>query len=305
MRVPAGWYVIAATDEVKSKPLAVKIFEKDLVLWRDREGLVTLQEDMCPHRSAKLSLGQLHNGCIQCPFHGFEFDTTGSCTHVPETGRSANNLKVQTYSVIEQNGFIWFHTGDQAPTGRPPWFAELDAGLSAANSIHEWPTHITRCIENQLDYAHLPYVHKTSIGHNADVRSTREVDYEDGRIQIYLEKKTSNSSSVPSIQFIFPNLWLLTILPGRFYQFIAFVPVAENTTRIYLNAYHRFSNWKVVNAVLNPILRYQNAVILNQDRRVVLSQEPIVSTRATHEKLFPSDKAIAKFRELWTECVAE
>lgn len=51
-----------------------------------------MQIDSCPHRSASLSLGDVVEDCITCPFHGFRFDPTGGCSLVPETGRAALNL---------------------------------------------------------------------------------------------------------------------------------------------------------------------------------------------------------------------
>lgn len=298
MQVPDGWYAIASSEELKKAPLAVRAFGTNLVLWRSTNGSPILQEDLCPHRSAKLSLGDINRGCIRCPFHGFEFDTAGSCTFVPETGRQAKNLKVTTHAVIEQNGLIWLFKGDDAVKTAPPWFEELDESYAMAQTTHEWPTHITRCVENQLDYAHLPFVHKSTIGHDVDVRGSREVVCQNGRIELFVNLK---APSTPTIQFIFPNLWLLTIVPKRFYQFIAFVPASEGTTRLYLRAYQKFATWPIAKQLLRIILNHMNTVILNQDRRVVLSQEPKLSTTATAEKLFPSDRAIAHFRDLWSK----
>ena len=35
--------------------------------------------DVCPHRMAPLSQGRIdpHSGCIECPYHGQQFDTKG------------------------------------------------------------------------------------------------------------------------------------------------------------------------------------------------------------------------------------
>ncbi|MBK9206561.1 MAG: hypothetical protein IPL73_29955 [Candidatus Obscuribacter sp.] len=43
----------------------------------------------------------------------------------------------------------------------------------------------------------------------------------------------------------------------------------------------------------------QNRYILNQDKHVVLSQKPLCVLDADDEKLYPSDKGIAHFREYW------
>src|SRR5262245_3348950 len=42
-------------------------------------------EDVCPHASYRLSDGEIVNGVIECPGHGWEFDaTTGGCVTVPD-----------------------------------------------------------------------------------------------------------------------------------------------------------------------------------------------------------------------------
>ena len=42
--------------------------------------------DICPHRFAPLSIGRYNpdTQCIECPYHGWNFDTDGTLTHVPQ-----------------------------------------------------------------------------------------------------------------------------------------------------------------------------------------------------------------------------
>lgn len=297
MNVPDAWYVVASSNEIGRKPFSASLFSEKFVLWRDSTGELHMQSDACPHRAASLSLGEVVDNCIRCPFHGFTFDATGACSLVPERGRPAPNLKVETHAVLERNGFVWVKRGNDLPES-PPWFEELNDGLASYQSIHEWPTHFTRCVENQLDYAHLPFVHRKTIGRGLDVSGTRRIDCNDRLIRMYVDRENSD---VPTIQFIFPNLWLLTIRPREFFQFIAFVPAAPDRTRLYLRAYQGFISLPLLTPLLGPIFNWSNTVILNEDRRVVLSQRPLDTSDAANEKLFPSDRAIDHFRRLWRE----
>lgn len=302
MNIPNGWYVVAATSELKDSPLALKCFGRGYVLWRDQSGRPTLMPDVCPHRSAKLSLGKVRGDCIQCPFHGFEFDAHGNCALVPEMGKPVISLEIPVGQVYEQNGFVWVWHGQKDPDKPPPWFEELDDSLAMAQSSHDWPTHITRCVENQLDYAHLPYVHRTTIGAKVNVRGKRRIECADGLITMCTNELKPDQVS---IKFIFPNLWLLTISPGKFYQLIAFVPMSDDCTRLYLRAYQGFMTAPIISTLLKPLLNMSNARILNQDRSVVLSQEPRISVQATREILFQSDRAIHHFRRLWNEATTK
>lgn len=295
MRMPDAWYVVASSKEIGKKPISVFLFSRKFVLWRNSTGELHMQIDVCPHRSASLSLGDVVDNCIRCPFHGFAFDAIGACSLVPETGRPAPNLKVETHAVVESNGFVWLKKGDDLPDS-PPWFEEINDGLVSYQSIHEWPTHISRCVENQLDYAHLPFVHRKTIGRGLDVSGTRRIDCNDRRIHMYVDQEESD---IPTIQFIFPNLWLLTIRAREFFQFIAFVPMTAERTLLYLRAYQGVVTSPLIAPLLRPIFNWSNAVILNEDRRVVLSQRPLDTSDAVSEKLFPSDKAVDHFRRLW------
>jgi nitrite reductase/ring-hydroxylating ferredoxin subunit len=61
------------------------------VHWQERgprcsksdEGSVAALYDRCPHRGVPLSQGQVLSHNIECPYHGFQFNRTGRCVHIP------------------------------------------------------------------------------------------------------------------------------------------------------------------------------------------------------------------------------
>ena len=80
------WYAILSAHELPpDRPLGVTRFGQPLVFWRDH-GQVCCVSDICPHLGAALSGGKICQGKIQCPFHGFEFQGDGQCTHIPANG---------------------------------------------------------------------------------------------------------------------------------------------------------------------------------------------------------------------------
>lgn len=296
MELHTGWYAAVSADEVgKNKPIAVRRFGQDLVVWRNAEGKPVVMEDNCPHRSVKLSLGKIKNGALVCAFHGFEFGSDGGCLLVPETGKPAPNLKCRSIRCQESHGFIWlWHGPDQEATTTLPWFEDLDDGLSWSQFKSEWPCHITRCIENQLDYAHLPYVHASTIGGGFDVTGhDGDFELDESAVKLCLGKDY--------FKFKFPNIWSLQIVPKKFYQFIAFVPIDQDNTLLYVRAYQRFITVAGIRKVLGLILDLQSQKILRQDKSVVLSHPRHSSTLDTGEKLYPSDKGIVWFRKRWSE----
>ena len=56
------WHPVALCEDVVRQPLAATLLERDLVLWRDATGTVHAWADQCPHRGARLSIGQVVDG---------------------------------------------------------------------------------------------------------------------------------------------------------------------------------------------------------------------------------------------------
>ena len=65
------------------KPVGFTLYGDRLVFWRDAKGEPRCAPDICPHRSAPLSLGRVTNGDVECPYHGWRFGGDGACTHIP------------------------------------------------------------------------------------------------------------------------------------------------------------------------------------------------------------------------------
>ena len=73
------WIVVGTTRDLYDIPQAVKILEEELVLFRDPSGNFGLLNAHCPHRGASLEYGEIEDGGIRCPYHGWLFDVRGRC----------------------------------------------------------------------------------------------------------------------------------------------------------------------------------------------------------------------------------
>ena len=111
-----GWYALLPSRLVKKKPLAIKRFGIDLVVWRQENHHLSVFQDRCPHRGAKLSLGKVCGQHLQCPFHGFQFDGTGQCAFAPELNQTIPGLKVSAFEVKEALDMIWIYWGNGPAT---------------------------------------------------------------------------------------------------------------------------------------------------------------------------------------------
>lgn len=58
-------------------------------------------------------------GCIQCPYHGWEYDGSGNCTRMPSTA-FCKGIRVSSLPVCEADGFVWVWPGQKLPDADVP-----------------------------------------------------------------------------------------------------------------------------------------------------------------------------------------
>ncbi len=293
------WYAVLASSELGAeRPVGRRRFGLDLVFWRDGRGGVAVATDRCPHRRAKLSLGRVKEGCVECPFHGFTFDAEGGCRSIPAHPERPvpRAMRVDAATAREAHGYVWLWTGPaEAPTAPIPFF-DFE-GFTHAGSEHTEPVevHYTLAIENQLDFAHLPFVHANTIGRGMppgpmNVRTEVEGD----RIRAWLDGQDD------FLELRGPNVWRLR-LGANLYQQLAFAPVDARRMVYYVRTYQRVVRVPGLDWLFGAAQRLTNPVILRQDSRVVESI-PAGETRlrGAGEVLVPSDAPIIAYRR-WRE----
>src|SRR5512139_3821781 len=318
--IPNQWYAILESSEVKKgKPIGVTRMGEKLVAWRDNRGKVAVMSDLCPHRGVALSIGKLVNDCIQCPFHGFEYDTAGNCTYVPANGKASQPhraLHVKTYPAREAHDIIFIWWGEpRADDAYPPlpWFTNINNQMVYSTVRQHWANHYARAIENQLDVVHLPFVHHNTIGrgNNALVNGpyVKEVQVatDSYRLDLWVDNQQDHGQTPikpsqmpvparrPLIQFHFPNLWQ-NWLSDDFLVFLIFAPIDDQNTMMYLRQYHKV-RFPVARQLTQWLGGFGNRFILNQDKRVVVTQRPARPDLDIGEILVSGDYPIVLYRK--------
>jgi phenylpropionate dioxygenase-like ring-hydroxylating dioxygenase large terminal subunit len=315
MRIPENhWYPLLEGRELGRRPVGVERIGRRFVFWRSADGIAHAQLDRCPHLGAALSSGRVEGDRIVCPFHGFHFDRDGRCTHIPSLGREGRipqGLAVEGFPVREAHGFLWLWWGSRNDVASDlPYFAQLAHGWRYHTVTVDWPVHYTRAIENQLDVAHLPFVHRTTIGRGG--RSLVEGPYVEaseqgirvwvtnrsgeGPVRTMAELATAAADTDPSLDFLFPGVWLLDLGP-RLKNMIAFVPIDEHRTRYYLRVYHRIG-MRLLGWPFERLMSISNRLILKQDLRVIATQTPRSGLDAIGDRLVAADRAVSQYRKL-------
>ncbi len=175
------WYAAAWANELKpGELLARTICGDQLVFWRDSAGKVCAVEDRCCHRLYPLSRGSIKGDLIKCGYHGFEYDCTGKCVHVPSQQQIPANAKVRHYAVAERHSviFIWMGDAASADTASIPVLPTSDAQFGWRGTRYYVRGNYELIIENLLDLTHLTFVHASTIGNyalidNANVKVDR------------------------------------------------------------------------------------------------------------------------------------
>lgn len=159
-----AWYAAAQSREVSDRrPLAVTLLGERVVLWRDASGEARAHLDRCLHRNALLSAGAIIDGCLACPYHGWMYDDSGRCVHVPSLGVDAKPpaaLKLERFEVIERDGLVWLWMGYGEPRGEPfsmPHHRE--PGWRSYYMKTRFENEVTHLVENFMDVPHTVFVH--------------------------------------------------------------------------------------------------------------------------------------------------
>lgn len=168
------WHPVADAAAVDAAPVATRLLGEDLVLWRDAGGTLRAWPDRCPHRGAKLSLGRVESGRLECPYHGRQFDAAGQCVHVPALPGFVPPAghRVQAYEAQEKHGLLWVRQA-ASRDAMPCFDAEDDVRLRKLNcGPYDVDASAPRIVENFLDMAHFAFVHEGWLGE----RSSTTID---------------------------------------------------------------------------------------------------------------------------------
>lgn len=312
------WYAILPSKAVKKEAVvSVKRLNQELVLFRNRDGELGCVVDQCTHRGAALSRGKLQGECLQCPFHGLEFNPQGHCTFVPANGRAStadlSRFNVKAYGVRESHGIIYLWYGEpEKQTGELPFFdGDIDDSFVCSEIEDHWPTHYSRCIENQLDVIHLPFVHHNTIGRsNKTLVNGPKIEFVPGGLVTSANNETDVGQTPKAaddcvikatyLKFLFPNIWMNHISEAT-KVIIYFAPVDDENTILYLRFYCRSTRLRPVNALIAWFGKFGNRLIERQDRRVVITQKPKASAFISKENLLSGDGPVIQYRRIRDE----
>lgn len=303
------WYLICSRDDLGREPQARRILGEDLVLWRDGTG-PRLMEDRCPHRGARLSVGDVVDGNLQCWYHWWRFDGDGQCTSVPSQGGKcrlqAGTRIARTYPTVERHGYVWSWIGDGAPPElRVP--AELaDPGYSTFGESVDWAASWLLALENLADVMHAPFLHNKSLTLSGGLAEDR-VLVTDTETGFTVERQSQAGVNFDRVEFDLGDLVHCRLDiplrasfagPGPDLRILGFVtPIDDQRTTVHFPRLRRVDGWRRLlwRTLFRLRLRGTHLHVLNQDKAILETLRSIPEAQRD-EHLAQSDKPVLHLR---------
>lgn len=309
----AFWYPVAYSHEVRDAPVASRLLEQDLVLYRGREG-VTVARDICLHRGVRLSRGRMEGCEIVCPYHGLRYDGSGRCTLIPAQDPKiviTEKLNLQVFPSVERYGLIWtcLVPSDGSPR-LPDWpHFEDPAWQVIPIPATVWNAAAARQTENFNDVAHLSHVHVGTFGMPDSQRIPSYTATKGGgtiHFEIPYTQADRTTFDVAETRSVtkryrydctlpfFSRLWIQS--PDNRDQVLidVAVPVTAKTCRVYVILLRNFDREQPVDAAVT----FEQAVAA-EDRPMVEDQRPEeLPLHLTDEIHIMADRFSVEYRKM-------
>jgi len=318
------WYPVARVEEVHDdKPLRVQLLGLKFVAFRDSAGVARVLSDTCIHRGGALGKGWVREGCIVCPYHGWQYAGDGKCSHIPTFGEDMKppaRAKVDSYPTQEKYGIVFAFLGDLPEDERPPVceIPEYDDPAWRVNQtvVFDVNAYYERSVENGLDAAHNEFVHPAqgSPSINETLRH-HPIEIEECPpwgsqfLMAYGESMSEETRLLGAGQGTTragsghhgPNALITRIIfsdDRAFAQYFFEAPIDENRTRIFFVNIRSFMMEEEMDQKLIDI----NMKIAAEDIEIIESLDPIRTPHSTtKEFLTPANKPIVRYREFLQE----
>ncbi len=314
------WYPAILGKDLDDKPVKVRMLSHEFVVFRDSQGQARCLANVCSHRGGSLAGGKLKGDCIECPYHGWQFDGEGQCQRIPSLGAKARipaRTQVDAYPVMEKYGIVFAFLGDLPEGERPPLLEipEFEAeGWRPSWMVYDVNYNYERSMENGLDPAHNEFVHPTHgfSGEDSEYKVNDLRWVGDGRWgpgffnkfkspgskdkDFAKMKKASDSREAGTGTIGANQIWTyIRFGEGKnMHQYMYECPIDEDKTRIFLvNLRSTF-----LDPEMDEKVNQMNWTIAEQDITVLSDLEPMLTPPTnTKEFMVPADEPILRFRE--------
>jgi phenylpropionate dioxygenase-like ring-hydroxylating dioxygenase large terminal subunit len=287
------WYVALVGADLRRGQVAHKtLLGEPMLIGRRRDGQVFALRDICPHRGIPLHYGRFDGETIACSYHGWRFDTAGTCVEIPSLreGQEVDlaRIRADAFPCIERQGLVWIyfrHTRDPldavepAEPPRVPVFS--DATKPAAATMLPFPCSTDHAAFGLMDPTHAAYVHTSWwFKHEATKLRPKEKQFEPIELGWRMVRhrlppqnlayKLLGRNVETEISYRLPGLRIEEVHGDRHavVGLTAITPITDEQTEVH-QIFWASPRWV---AALSPLLKIFIRIFLDQDRQVVVRQ---------------------------------
>ena len=276
------WHPVARSDDVRDKPLAARLLDQPLALWR-ANGQVAAFHDLCVHRGTPLSLGWISDCQLVCAYHGWHYGPDGACTRIPSLPAERAippKARATAFHVKERYGFVWVCL-DEPHMDVPSLPAELDDASyrwEAYSQEGRWQANVARMIENLADYSHFPWVHPGTLGDRDHPQSPDvEIQPTPTGFRYLIDQPVNQLRSGRGSRQIYEIIMPFVLIIDRFQpdgderqlNVYAFCPLSSRETK-----YWRMCGRNFRSELPDDELNQRHFLTFEQDRVLVEAQRP-------------------------------
>ncbi len=307
------WQPVARLQDLERDPQRAILLGEALAVFLTESGEPAVVADRCAHRGASLSMGRVHGGSVQCPYHGWEWaGRDGACTRIPslpDQRQITSRARIPAYPARAHWGLVW--TALEEPLGGLPdlpWFDDADWTWGHGTPF-ELPVAFGVMIENFRDVAHFAFVHRATLGALPEV--IEPLEPERRGLEVTLRRKMEFGSDAEVVWGTLREMGYHAIAPN----FTSARLFTEDGERCLLHAARAISATESAHYWIEGGLENFDQERLEQaianDARIYAEDLPIVSAIEPRELPFdpnaganaPADRFTLAYRQAFVEFV--
>ncbi len=285
------WYAAMPADTLKRGEMRRQmLLNRPFLILRDDTGKVSALDDHCPHRGIPLSDGTFDGRLVECCYHGWKFDCTGTCTEIPSLMPTSSvkpeRIRAKNFPCKERDGLIWIYISD-GKNDEVKAVPQLET--FSENYKIQVLSNTLRCgmdhgIIGLMDPAHGPFVHQAWWWRKRRSIHEKEKKFEPIEYGFRMSSHTPSSNSAAykllniynepvttQIDFVLPNRRLEQIRCGKYWfsSQAVVTPVTDTESRLDFVA-----AWNILNGVpfIKSIYKFFARKFIGQDQRIMEKQ---------------------------------